>query len=191
MAAEHLRALGQRVRERREELGLTQEEVARAMPGRVTGARISKWERGENRPHDDSLAELAKALKTSAAALLAPPPDKAATPDPFPAGENGDLAAQLADLGERITRLEAIVEKAFVGRTAQANEIIGRLEAVETAVEAAVNETGGGIIDRLDTLQDALKNETDALLPGIRELLHPEAPSTPARARARSSAAGN
>jgi transcriptional regulator with XRE-family HTH domain len=80
MALEHLRALGERARQRREELGLTQEEVARRMPGNVSGARVSLWERGKNRPHDGNLEEYAKALETTVAALLTPPADKSRTP---------------------------------------------------------------------------------------------------------------
>lgn len=80
------------------------------MPGRVTGARISKWERGENRPHDDSLQELAKALKTNAAALLAPTPDKSAgTPDLLGHEAPADLQAQLNRIELRLNQIYSLL----------------------------------------------------------------------------------
>jgi transcriptional regulator with XRE-family HTH domain len=108
MAAEHVRALGERIRLRREELGMTQDEVARQMKGTVDGQRISKWERGENRPRDESLEDLARVLQTTALALLAPTTD-APTPSPFPertiegalAGILAQIQAQLAQQTER------------------------------------------------------------------------------------------
>src|SRR5690349_5848796 len=83
MAAEFLVAMGAKIRQRREELELTQEDVAREMRGRVTGSRVSLWERGKHRPHDDSLEELARVLRVPVSYFMAPEPDKTTTPMPF------------------------------------------------------------------------------------------------------------
>lgn len=99
MAAEHVQALGERIRLRREELGMTQDEVARAMQGSVDGQRISKWERGENRPRDESLEDLARVLKTTPAALLIPLTEKGATPDlSSPAQDDDSVMRRVEDL---------------------------------------------------------------------------------------------
>lgn len=138
MAAEHVRALGERIRLRREELGMTQDEVARQMSGTVDGQRISKWERGENRPRDESLEDLARVLKTTALALLAPEPDKTETPDPFPESQPvvGELAGVLADIKaqlvqQNVTLAEIKTEQAEL-RTLIAAEKKAR-EETETA----------------------------------------------------------
>lgn len=81
MAAEYVARIGERIRTRREELGLTQEEVARRLPGKVTGQRVSLWERGEHQPRADSLEAVAKALDVPVTYFLAAAPDKTETPD--------------------------------------------------------------------------------------------------------------
>ncbi|MBI4827582.1 MAG: helix-turn-helix domain-containing protein [Nitrospinae bacterium] len=60
--------LGQRVRARREERGLTQADVARAL--QVSAQAVSKWERGENAPDIALLGQLARLLDTSVDWLL-------------------------------------------------------------------------------------------------------------------------
>lgn len=64
MASERAKAIGERIRERRQVLGLTQEELARKTESTtITGNVISRWERGENRPSDTSLELLAAGLE--------------------------------------------------------------------------------------------------------------------------------
>lgn len=62
MASQHAARIGARIRERREEVGLTQGQLARQIPGSVDVNQISRWERGVHRPHDDTLAQMAEAL---------------------------------------------------------------------------------------------------------------------------------
>lgn len=82
MAREHLEQLGQRIQERRKELGLTQAAVAREMPPAVDSTAVSRWERGEHKPSDEYMEKLASILKTTPAALLFEPPAKGdGTPD--------------------------------------------------------------------------------------------------------------
>jgi transcriptional regulator with XRE-family HTH domain len=107
MAAEYVARIGERIRTRREELGLTQEEVARRLPGKVTGQRVSLWERGEHQPRADSLEALAKALDVSVSYFLAAQPDKTQTPDLV-----GTMSNERSNGGyiseDRMRRLEAM-----------------------------------------------------------------------------------
>lgn len=70
MSSERAREIGSRIRERREALGFTQDELAR-MTERpaISGNVISRWERGRNRPQSDSVDALATALGVSSAYL--------------------------------------------------------------------------------------------------------------------------
>ncbi len=55
--------IGGRIRRRREELGLSQTELARRLD--VSFQAVSKWERGENAPDIQILADLAAAVEVS------------------------------------------------------------------------------------------------------------------------------
>ena len=83
MAAAYLKRVGERIRERRDELGLSQRELAEQLPGKADGNQVSKWERGLHRPSDDTLEHIAKILSVDVAYFLA------ATPEPG----TGDLLA--------------------------------------------------------------------------------------------------
>ncbi|HUT57491.1 MAG TPA: helix-turn-helix domain-containing protein [Phycisphaerae bacterium] len=63
-----LRQLGQRVKARREKLGLRQADIAAAL--QISAQAVSKWERGENAPDISVLAELAHLLGVSIEWLL-------------------------------------------------------------------------------------------------------------------------
>jgi transcriptional regulator with XRE-family HTH domain len=60
--------IGDRIRRRREELQLSQSELARRSG--LTAAAIWQYERNERTPSSDALAKLAKSLKVSADYLL-------------------------------------------------------------------------------------------------------------------------
>lgn len=62
------RALGARLRKRREELKLSQSELARRSG--LTPAAIWQYERGERAPSSEALASLSRELKVSADYLL-------------------------------------------------------------------------------------------------------------------------
>jgi transcriptional regulator with XRE-family HTH domain len=62
------KALGRRIRERREHLCLTQNAVARAL--NISFQAVSKWERGENAPELTAIPELADLLGVSSDWLL-------------------------------------------------------------------------------------------------------------------------
>lgn len=60
--------IGDRIRERRKILGLTQKELARKV--KVSSQVVSNWERGYTDPDHDDIARLAEALETSSDYLL-------------------------------------------------------------------------------------------------------------------------
>lgn len=60
--------IGKRIRKYRENLGLSQKELAEKIG--VSNSRISNWEKGINRPDADILADLCRALKVSPSNLL-------------------------------------------------------------------------------------------------------------------------
>lgn len=80
MAAEYLERMGARIRQRREEMELSRDEVARRMAGKTNGNAIYRWEKGEHRPHDDTLEELANVLEVSVSYFFADEPSED-TPD--------------------------------------------------------------------------------------------------------------
>ena len=63
-----MEALGERIRARRERLGLTQRDVANGL--QVTAQAVSKWERGENAPDASVLLPLSRLLGVSLDWLL-------------------------------------------------------------------------------------------------------------------------
>jgi transcriptional regulator with XRE-family HTH domain len=68
MATELSLRVGSRIRQRRQELGLMQRQVAERMASTAASYQhISDWERGVSKPSDRYLPELADALETSPA----------------------------------------------------------------------------------------------------------------------------
>lgn len=60
--------IGKRIREYREERGMSQKELADKIG--VSNSRVSNWEQGINRPDADILADLCRVLKVSPSELL-------------------------------------------------------------------------------------------------------------------------
>lgn len=60
--------IGKKIRKYREELNLSQKELAEKLG--VSNGRVSNWEQGLNRPDADMLAELCYALQVSPSSLL-------------------------------------------------------------------------------------------------------------------------
>jgi transcriptional regulator with XRE-family HTH domain len=103
--------IGARIRELREELGLTQRELADRLPGKTEGKDISRWENGKHRPSPDTLAAVADALGSTVADLHAGPAadrePRGPTPDPFATKSNGDQAAVLSEIAAAEERADA------------------------------------------------------------------------------------
>lgn len=112
MAVEMAEQIGARMKARREELGLTQAEVALRIPGKAGGDQVSRWERGEHQPRN--LEPIAIALEVETPYFYAPEPDKSVTPD---LSLNGDgesqldrIEAALERLTEKLDRLTPLLE---------------------------------------------------------------------------------
>lgn len=107
MAAEHTALIGDRIRAAREKAGLSQRELADQIPGKADGGQVSKWERGEHRPSDDTLKAIAQALGRDIAWFHSREPDKSHTPDPF-AASNG-IEDRLAHIERQLETLTQVV----------------------------------------------------------------------------------
>lgn len=60
--------IGERIRKYREELGISQKELAQRLG--VSNSRVSNWEQGINRPDANILADICRALNVSPSELL-------------------------------------------------------------------------------------------------------------------------
>lgn len=97
MASEHVKRMGSRMRERREELGMTQRQLADLVGGATDGNQVSKWERGANRPTDPTLEKLAGALQVEVSYFHTSPP----------ANGTGDLMNAFSGEEPQLDRIEA------------------------------------------------------------------------------------
>lgn len=113
--------IGARMRERRDELRMTQAELADALPGRVQGADVSRWENGKHRPRSDTLEHIAAALDTTMADLIA-----------GPHAERG-VSGEAPPLDEVLGRLDVLEEALHDLRVSLAGEEVERAERTEPA----------------------------------------------------------
>jgi transcriptional regulator with XRE-family HTH domain len=67
---EFRKRVGERIRDRRVALEMSQGRLARKLPGTVEGSQISRWERGESFPNYANVTALAQALEVSEELLL-------------------------------------------------------------------------------------------------------------------------
>lgn len=118
MALEHIERRAERMRERRKELGLTQEEVADRMqethrdrhpdgePDHTRGQMVSDWERAVNEPSAPKLELLAAALEWTVGDLNTDSRETVETPDVL-----GELSegAQLDRIEEKLDVLLKLV----------------------------------------------------------------------------------
>lgn len=147
MALEHIEMRAKNIRDRREKLDLTQEEVADRMhdakrrrdpdgePDKTTGQMISDYERAVNDPSPPKLELLAEALETTVAELSARPADKGATPDLMatlaPDAEAGELQEAVDELRARIDETYELVRKVRL------HQLEGQIEDVAEAEREA------------------------------------------------------
>jgi transcriptional regulator with XRE-family HTH domain len=122
--AEEMELIGGRMRERREELGLKQREVADRIAGKTEGKDVSRWENAHHRPNSDTLGRIAEALETTVADLYAGP-----VADRKPQGETPDLMSHLDGGSPALNRIEVMFQ-----------ELHERLEAIEAGQGAIVAE---------------------------------------------------
>ena len=130
----HLKQLGERIKARREELHMSQRELADQIPGKADSSQLSKWERGVNRPSDNTLEHIAAVLGCTMADLLTGDLKTA------PASPLGGMAAIETRLGEMDEKLDRLVEWAD---SADTQAMLQRFKDL-IAGETAVGEHGGG-----------------------------------------------
>jgi transcriptional regulator with XRE-family HTH domain len=107
MADAHKERVGAAIRERRDELDLSQAALAAKIP--VAEKTLRRWENGESFGHMDNLERLAEALETTVDKLMAGPEKaKGQTPDLL-GSVNGDvpddLRQQVQDLHAKVDRI--------------------------------------------------------------------------------------
>jgi transcriptional regulator with XRE-family HTH domain len=133
MAAAHVERIGTRIRERREELGLSRRKLVQRMEGVVTENDIYRWERGQHRPNDQTLDALAKALEVDVSYFLVEAPQKPVPDLLHKIG--GDLTQldrleqALAQIDKRLSRLEdELRRRAIEAPTPELPGELGRYE---------------------------------------------------------------
>jgi transcriptional regulator with XRE-family HTH domain len=136
VAAEYVQQMGARIAARRQEKGLSQIDVARALPGKVDGSQVSRWERGLHRPSDDTLERLGEILEVPVSYFMAPPAEKDnGTPDLLGV-EPSQLDRMQAELSAVRALLQALATRFEVDAPpAPPGELGRRLQAVETTEE--------------------------------------------------------
>lgn len=155
MAAEHAERIGARIKAAREDLGLTQNELADRMAGKSDGTQVSKWERGANRPTDTNLEQIAKALGKDISWFLMPEPDKNTTPDLFGitgAGEGGPPLDRLATVEELLRQVLAR-QAEFEDHVRLIGQSVASLLAADDAAKQRIDELHALVTDVLRLLQ--------------------------------------
>src|SRR3954451_18403725 len=74
VAAEYVVRMGRRIAQAREEAGMSQNDLARELPGKVGAQMGRKWERGLHAPRSDALEAIARVLKRPTAYFMAAEP---------------------------------------------------------------------------------------------------------------------
>lgn len=149
MALEHVERRAARIRERRLELGLTQEDLADRMieihrrrnpdapPDRTRGQMVSDWERAVNAPTGRKLELLAEALETTVADLTAGPKSErtkpSGTPDLLSVGQSQPSDS---DLGSRLDHMESRINELH----SKIDEVLAALYALSAAVTSPDEE---------------------------------------------------
>jgi transcriptional regulator with XRE-family HTH domain len=96
--------IGGRIRELREEKGLSQRSLADLLPGSTQGTDVSRWERGQHVPNTGTLEHIAEVLDTSIADLRSGPrPERGPTPDVLGKLDGG--SSQLDQIEETLEEL--------------------------------------------------------------------------------------
>jgi transcriptional regulator with XRE-family HTH domain len=184
MAAEMAERVGIRMRTRREELGLTQAQLAALIEGKAEGAQVSRWERGKHQPQD--LAPIARALEVDLSYFYAPEPDKNDTPSPFDSSAApGALDETLREIREQNTIILDAIHHSAEQATRQRDEIIAGIETLLEALEGRVEESVTGV-EHLQNAFDRVLEALDAPDPTAdSEQSSPPKPETARRARSR------
>lgn len=138
VAAEYVERIGQRIRERREELGLSRPALVRKTQGLVTENDLYRWETGRHRPQDGALDDLAAALEVDTSYFFQrdKPPSKATQID-----------AIEQRLAEQQVQIEALMNA------------IGRLEQ-RLGVTPPATPGGQDLLLEVDAMADEIERPT-------------------------------
>lgn len=131
MAAEHVEKIGARIRQRREELGMSRDDLAREMPGKTNGNAIYRWEKGLHEARPDALEAVAQALNVDVAYFYVDQP-KGPTPDVL------DLAVPHPNGDDRLQRIERKLDHLLraIGLDAEDADLNSAVDAFVRALEA-------------------------------------------------------
>ena len=125
-----------RIRARREELGISQEELAKRM-GYKSRSSINKIEKGENDIPQSKIVAFAQALRTTPEALMgweqSPAPASDDLPDLTPKDER-EIMHLMDDMKEKLMREEGLM---FDGHPASPESIQSILDAMQIGMEMA------------------------------------------------------
>lgn len=142
MAAAVSEGIGRRIRERREELGLTQLGLANALPGSVGSDQVSRWERGIHKPRDEQLEQIAEVLEVEFGYFMSDGPSRSVGKNNVVELSRLDrLEAQQAQILEALERIESVA-----GANRQVlSELLATLaeQAAGDAARAATQAAGG------------------------------------------------
>lgn len=128
-------SLGREIKKRREQLGLTQEQLG-TKAGYAKGAAvaISRIENGKQRPRTANLARIAKALDTTEASLIRRA-EVGTTADERQAAARGPLGQRRKKVAEASANRAATIQELGEAYNAEANRVISRF--VEPFMEFA------------------------------------------------------
>ena len=123
-----------RIRARREELGISQEELAKRM-GYKSRSSINKIDKGENDIPQSKIVAFAQALRTTPAALMGweQSPASDDLPDLTPKDER-EIMHLMDDMKEKLMREEGLM---FDGHPASPESIQSILDAMQIGMEMA------------------------------------------------------
>lgn len=140
--AEYLEKMGRRMRERREELHLSRDEVARRMGGKTTGNQVYRWETGKHQPSSAALERMAGVLSVKTSYFMSDGPSPSTPP---------------ADLATRLDRLEADVRDLHVEMRAMMTAALERQDDLYTRLEAML-EAATGITSEQQQAVEAIRS---------------------------------
>lgn len=169
VATEMSLRIGNRIRQRREELGIkTQRELADLIPiSSVTNQTINKWEKGAHEPGPQYKALLAKALQVDVAYFIADEP-QGPTPDLSRLPADQGLADRLDRIEQRIQRLIEEQDE----RLRRQDEVLARIEAAITRESRVRDEAQAAT----EALLAAVGVANQALLAGSRDTAEARGP---------------
>jgi transcriptional regulator with XRE-family HTH domain len=162
MASDVAERVGMRMKERRDQLGLTQAQVAALV--HTTHDQVSRWERGLHIPRD--LEPIALALECDSSYFYAPEPDKRQTPRIFGGGRRSadDLAQRLAVIEEQIAAPAVVDDRlaAIEGTLAGVTELLRQARSEQDRISGLL-ERQTAVLERIERATEHAHGAADKL----------------------------